>query len=322
MQVGVIDLGRRGAHIVRRLLAGGHQCVVFDECPRRIAELAAERARGASSVSDLASELDAPRVIWLAVPASAVGRTIAELLPHLEAGDILIDSADSHYVDDIRRGADLGAAHIRYVDVGVSGGIGGGPDQTYCLTIGGDEAVVRALDPIFKQLAAEAGYLHCGPAGAGHFVNMIHDGIESCFMEAYAEGFSILRGANVGRMPRGADPQARRLTNLEHFRYEFNLRDVAEVWRHGSLIASSVLDQIACALAKTAMLEASSGSVRRNREDWPGIRAAVDEAVSVPVLAAATYLGGTARDETDFSRKLVAAVQQQVGSDVVEHSTR
>ncbi len=322
MQLGVLDLGERGTAIARRLLAGGHRCVVFDASPRRVAELAAEMAHGAASIADLVNELDAPRVICLAGPVEGIEATIAELRPHAAAGDVIIDFADSYYVDDIRRARELGPAGIHYVDVGMSGSACPG----YCLTIGGDAVVVRCLDPIFKQLTAapdreaaldaqgctaQHGYLHCGSVGAGHFVNMIHNGIEYCLMAAYAEGFSILHAANVGRKDSTNNGEPCRVRFPEYYQYQFNLTDVAEVWRHGSMVASSILDLTARALTRNTSAAALSGLARHVREDWPALRAAVDEAIPIPVLASAMYLSLGVRDESDFSNKLLTAVQHE-----------
>jgi 6-phosphogluconate dehydrogenase len=325
MQVGIIDLGRMGASIVRRLLAAGHQCVVFDTSARRVAELAAERAYGAASLADLANELDAPRTIWLAGPAEAVEPTIANLLPDLDAGDIIVDSGASHYLDDIRRAADLAAAHIHYLDVGIAGAIGRAGCHC-CLTIGGDAQSVRYLDPVFRDLAAPAdlgvaddagvgtarqGYLHCGSAGAGHFVHMIHNGIECCLMAAYVEAFSVLRAAKTGRIDGVAPPQNGRVTSPPCYHYDFSLPDVAEVWRHGSLVGSSVLDLTASALAKNPALQQSPRRPRPARDEWAGIKAAAETSIAIPVLASAMYRTGATAEDSTFSDRLLAAVQQQ-----------
>src|SRR6267143_2626318 len=251
MQIAMIGLGRMGANMARRLLAGGHQCVVFDRTPKVVEELTRAKAVGASSMSDLARKLETPRAIWLMVPAAAVDATIDDLLPHLTSGDILIDGGNSYYVDDIRRAKELAEKGIHYVDVGTSGGVWG-LERGYCLMIGGEDAVVAHLDPVFAKLAtgsasvprtpgresivstADQGYLHCGPNGAGHFVKMVHNGIEYGLMAAYAEGLSVLRSANVGVRQSGADAETTPLRDPGHYQYDFDLRDIAEVWRRGS----------------------------------------------------------------------------------------
>ena len=269
MQLGMIGLGRMGANMVRRLLKGGHQCVVFDRSPQAVADLVKEKAVGASSLADLVKKLDRPRALWLMVPAAVVDKMIADLLPHLEEGDILIDGGNSYYVDDIRRAKELAPKGIHYLDVGTSGGVWG-LERGYCMMIGGPDQAVRRLDPIFKALApgvgdiprtpgreqlggtAEQGYLHCGPSGAGHFVKMVHNGIEYGVMAAYAEGLGVLRGANIGKHAHEIDAETTPLRDPEHYQYDFNLRDIAEVWRRGSVIASWLLDLTAAALAKDA----------------------------------------------------------------------
>jgi 6-phosphogluconate dehydrogenase len=305
VQLGVIHLEGAGAHIVRRLLAGGHKCVVFDPSCRLVAELGAECAYGAASVADLANELDAPRAIVLAGPPASIDSTLAELLPHLEAEDIIVVWGNGSYSDDIRRAGTLATRRIHHVDVGVSGtfGVSG---QACCLTIGGEDGIVRHLDPILAQLApgdskpqdagtAARGFLHCGSAGAGHFVAMIHDGIERCLMAACAEGFGVLHGAG------GATATAH---------YEFQLRKIAELWRHGSRLDSPVLDLVADALAGLGGLEGPSRPRRQACEDWQAIRAAADEAVAIPVLASAMYRTGESPHDPDFSTRLLHAVQQ------------
>ena len=267
MQLGMIGLGRMGANMVRRLIGGGHSCVVYDMAPKAVQDLVREKATGASSLADFTAKLAAPRAIWLMVPAAVVDKTLAALLPHLAAGDIVIDGGNSNYVDDIRRAQELAAKGIHYVDVGTSGGVWG-LERGYCMMIGGEEAIVRHLDPIFARLApgigdiartpgraaaggtAEQGYLHCGANGAGHFVKMVHNGIEYGLMAAYAEGMNVLRGANVGSAQHAVDAETTPLANPEHYRYDFNLPDIAEVWRRGSVIASWLLDLTANALAQ------------------------------------------------------------------------
>src|SRR5439155_17930163 len=278
MQLGMIGLGRMGANMVHRLLAGGHQCVVFDRSPKAVEELVRAKAVGASSVVDLVKKLETPRAVWLMVPAAAVDATIKDLLPHLAAGDIIIDGGNSYYVDDIRRARELAERGIHYVDVGTSGGVYG-RERGYCLMIGGEDAIVKHLDPIFARLApgkgdaprtpgrekiggtAEQGYLHCGPNGAGHFVKMVHNGIEYGLMAAYAEGMGILRSANAGKRQREIDAETTPLRDPERYQYDLDLRDIAEVWRRGSVVASWLLDLTAAALVKDPALSEFSGRV-------------------------------------------------------------
>src|SRR5213083_1354488 len=279
MQLGMIGLGRMGANMVRRLLKGGHRCVVFDTSPKTVNELVQEKAAGSSSLQDLLTKLEKPRAIWLMVPAAVVEKTIADLLPHLEAEDILIDGGNSHYVDDIRRAKELAAKRIHYVDVGTSGGVWG-LERGYCMMIGGEKDVVKHLDPVFSTLApgagdvprtpgrensdgtAEQGYLHCGPNGAGHFVKMVHNGIEYGLMAAYAEGLGILRDANMGKEQHAIDAETTPLRDPEHYQYDLNLRDIAEVRRRGSVIASWLLDLTAAGLVKDPTLCSSRGVFR------------------------------------------------------------
>src|SRR5213083_38042 len=276
MQLGMIGLGRMGANMVRRLLKGGHRCVVFDTSPKTVNELVQEKAAGSSSLQDLLTKLEKPRAIWLMVPAAVVEKTIADLLPHLEAEDILIDGGNSHYVDDIRRAKELAAKRIHYVDVGTSGGVWG-LERGYCMMIGGEKDVVKHLDPIFSTLApgtgdiprtpgrekfdgtAEQGYLHCGPNGAGHFVKMVHNGIEYGIMAAYAEGLNILHHADVGKHQQEIDAETAPLRNPEYYQYDLNLPDVAELWRRGSVIGSWLLDLTADALLKSPDLTTFHG---------------------------------------------------------------
>ena len=260
MQIGMIGLGRMGANMVRRLLTGGHQCAVFDRSPKAVQELVDEKAVGSSSLADFVQKLAKPRVVWLMVPAAVVDQTIGDLLSHLERDDILIDGGNSYYIDDIRRAKELAPKGIHYVDVGTSGGVWG-LERGYCMMIGGEDAVVKHLDPIFARLApgmgkdiprtpgrekaggtAEQGYLHCGPNGAGHFVKMVHNGIEYGIMAAYAEGLGVLRAANVGKQKHEIDAETTPLRDPEHYQYDLNLPDIAEVWRRGSVIASWLLD--------------------------------------------------------------------------------
>ncbi len=333
MQLGMIGLGRMGANMVRRLIKAGHKGVVFDRSPKAVEELVHEKAAGADSLQALAQKLEPPRAVWLMVPAAAVDQTIADLLPHLEAGDILIDGGNSYYVDDIRRAAELASRRIHYVDVGTSGGVWG-LERGYCMMIGGPQEAVRRLDPVFKTLApgigdiprtpgweqlggtAEQGYLHCGPSGAGHFVKMVHNGIEYGLMAAYAEGMGILRNANIGKHTHDVDAETTPLRDPEHYQYDLPLGDIAEVWRRGSVIASWLLDLTAAALAKDAALSDFAGRVSDSGEGRWTIKAAIDEAVPVPVLSTALYERFTSRGEADFQDKLLSAMRFQFGGHV------
>jgi 6-phosphogluconate dehydrogenase len=330
MQLGMIGLGRMGANMVRRLLKAGHQCVVFDMSAKAVEELVKERAAGASSLQDLVTKLDQPRAIWLMVPAAVVDKTIRDLLPDLEAGDILIDGGNSYYVDDIRRAKELKSKQVNYVDVGTSGGVWG-LERGYCMMIGGPDQAVQRLDPVFQALApgvgdiprtpgretiggtAEQGYLHCGPSGAGHFVKMVHNGIEYGVMAAYAEGLGVLRDANIGKRPHEIDAETTPLRDPEHYQYDLNLRDIAEVWRRGSVIASWLLDLTATALVKDAALSAFAGRVSDSGEGRWTIKAAIDEAVPVPVLTTALYERFSSRGEADFQDKVLSAMRFQFG---------
>jgi len=330
MQLGMIGLGRMGANMVRRLIAGGHEGVVFDVAPKAVQELMAQQAVGASSLADLVKKLAKPRAVWLMVPAAVVDQTIADLLPSLEPGDILIDGGNSYYVDDIRRAKELAAKRIHYVDVGTSGGVWG-LERGYCMMIGGEPAVVKHLDPIFARLApgvgdiartpgrqelggtAEHGYLHCGPNGAGHFVKMVHNGIEYGLMAAYAEGFGILRAANAGKQQHDVDAETTPLRNPEHYQYDLDLRDVAEVWRRGSVISSWLLDLTASALTADPALSKFSGRVSDSGEGRWTIKAAIDEAVPTPVLTSALYERFASRGEAEFQNKLLSAMRYQFG---------
>jgi 6-phosphogluconate dehydrogenase len=333
MQLGMIGLGRMGANMVRRLLKGGHRCVVFDMSPTAVNELVQEKAAGSASLSDLVKKLEKPRAVWLMVPAAVVEKTIADLLPHLEAEDILIDGGNSYYVDDILRAKELAAKRIHYVDVGTSGGVWG-LERGYCMMIGGEKDVVKYLDPIFSTLApgagdiprtpgrekfdgtAEQGYLHCGPSGAGHFVKMVHNGIEYGLMAAYAEGLGILRNANVGKEQHPIDAETTPLRDPEHYQYDLDLRDIAEVWRRGSVIASWLLDLTAAGLVKDPALSQFTGRVSDSGEGRWTIKAAIDEAVPVPVLSAALYQRFTSRGEADYQDRLLSAMRYGFGGHV------
>jgi 6-phosphogluconate dehydrogenase len=330
MQLGMIGLGRMGANMVRRLLQGGHQCVVFDRSPQAVTELAQEKAVGTASLADLVKNLEKPRAVWLMVPAAVVDHTIADLLPALEADDILIDGGNSYYVDDIRRAKQLAPKRIHYVDVGTSGGVWG-LERGYCMMIGGEQAVVKHLDPIFATLApgvgdilrtpgrekiggtAEQGYLYCGPNGAGHFVKMVHNGIEYGIMAAYAEGLGVLRAANVGKQEHTIDAETTPLRDPEHYQYDLNLPDIAEVWRRGSVIASWLLDLTATALVADPALSGFEGRVSDSGEGRWTIKAAIDEAVPVHVLTAALYERFSSRGEADFADKLLSAMRYEFG---------
>ena len=330
MQLGMIGLGRMGANMVRRLINRGHNCVVFDRSPQVVSELVKERAIGSASLAEFVKKLEKPRAIWLMVPAAVVDQTIADLLPHLDAGDILIDGGNSYYIDDIRRAKELGPK-FHYVDVGTSGGVWG-LERGYCMMIGGEKDVVQRLDPIFSALGpgigdiprtpgrekiggtAEQGYLHCGPNGAGHFVKMVHNGIEYGIMAAYAEGLGILRSANVGKRGKTAlDAETTPLRNPEEYQYDLNLPDVAEVWRRGSVIASWLLDLTASALMQDANLSKFAGRVSDSGEGRWTIKAAIDEAVPAPVLTSALYERFSSRGEADFADKLLSAMRFEFG---------
>jgi 6-phosphogluconate dehydrogenase len=330
MQIGMIGLGRMGANMVRRLLEGGHECVVFDMSPKAVEELVKEKAVGSSSLADFVKKLTKPRAVWLMVPAAVVDKSIADLIPHLERDDILIDGGNSYYVDDIRRAKDLAPKGIHYVDVGTSGGVWG-LERGYCMMIGGEDSVVKHLDPIFARLApglgdiertpgrekvggtAEEGYLHCGPNGAGHFVKMVHNGIEYGIMAAYAEGLGVLRSANVGKGKHEIDAETTPLRDPEHYQYDLNLPDIAEVWRRGSVIASWLLDLTAAALIQDPGLKKFEGRVSDSGEGRWTIKAAIDEAVPAHVLSAALYERFSSRGEADFADKLLSAMRYEFG---------
>jgi 6-phosphogluconate dehydrogenase len=330
MQLGMIGLGRMGANMVRRLMKGGHACSVFDSSAEAAAALAKEGAAGAASLADLVSRLERPRALWLMVPAAVVDKTIAELLPHLDPGDTLIDGGNSHYIDDIRRAKELAPMKIEYLDVGTSGGVWG-LERGYCMMIGGPAATVQRLGPILRTLApgigdiartpgrttgrgtAEDGYLHCGDSGAGHFVKMVHNGIEYGLMAAYAEGMGILRSANVGKVQHAADAETTPLRDPEHYQYELNLPDIAELWRRGSVVSSWLLDLTAAALIDDPTLAGFAGRVSDSGEGRWTIQAAIDEAVPAPVLTSALYARFSSRGEADFQNRLQSAMRFQFG---------
>ncbi len=330
MELGMIGLGRMGGNMVRRLLGAGHRCVAYDRHPEPVQALAREGAVGATSLEDLVGKLTPPRVVWLMVPAGVVDDQLAALTPHLSPGDIIIDGGNSHYPDDIRRAAELGARKVHYVDVGTSGGVWG-LERGYCLMIGGEEPVVRRLDPILAALApgvgtvrrtpgrersdgtAERGYLHCGPSGAGHFVKMVHNGIEYGLMAAYAEGLNILRHADAGLETEAADAETTPLRHPELYRYEFDLPQIAEVWRRGSVIASWLLDLTAQALLESPDLADFSGRVSDSGEGRWTLDAAIDESVPAPVLSAALFDRFRSRGEGEFADKLLSALRYQFG---------
>jgi len=319
-----------GANMVRRLLKGGHECVVFDMSPKAVKELAKEKAVGATSLADLVKKLKQPRAVWLMVPAAVVDTTIAQILPALEPDDVLIDGGNSYYVDDIRRAKELASKRIHYVDVGTSGGVWG-LERGYCMMIGGEPKVVQRLDPIFACLApgrgdiartpgrakikgtAEEGYLHCGPNGAGHFVKMVHNGIEYGLMAAYAEGLGVLQSANVGKQTHAIDAETTPLRDPEHYQYDLNLADISEVWRRGSVIASWLLDLTASALIEDPALSKFAGRVSDSGEGRWTIKAAIDEAVPTPVLTTALYERFSSRGEADFQNKLLSAMRYEFG---------
>jgi 6-phosphogluconate dehydrogenase len=330
MQIGMIGLGRMGANMVRRLLSGGHECVVNDRNPEAVHALVDEGAIPAASLQAFIEKLDAPRSIWLMVPAALVDTIIDQLLTVVAAGDIIIDGGNSYYVDDIRRARELKSKGIHYVDVGVSGGVWG-LERGYCQMIGGESETVKHLDPIFKTLApgrasvastpgrtvaestADEGYLHCGPSGAGHFVKMVHNGIEYGLMAAYAEGLNVLHHANVGKAERIADAETTPLKHPEHYQYDFNMADITEVWRRGSVIASWLLDLTAIALHESPKLEGFSGRVSDSGEGRWTIDAAIEEGVPVPVLSSALFQRFSSRGEADFANKVLSAMRLQFG---------
>src|ERR1035438_8520079 len=333
MQLGMIGLGRMGASMVRRLLQGGHECVVFDMNPDNVKDVANKGATGAASLEDFMAKLKPPRAVWLMVPAAAVEATVHDLAGEMQQGDIVIDGGNSYYIDDIRRAKELKPKGIRYVDVGTSGGVWG-IERGYCLMIGGEGDAVLHLDPIFKTLApgrgdiprtpgrekvrgtVKEGYLHCGPSGAGHFVKMVHNGIEYGLMAAYSEGLNILRHANVGKNSLTADAETTPLRNPEFYQYDFNLGDIAEVWRRGSVVASWLLDLTAIALFGQPDLSKFSGRVSDSGEGRWTITAAIDEGAPAPVLSAALYQRFASRGEEDFGDKLLSAMRFEFGGHI------
>ena len=333
MQLGMIGLGRMGGNMVRRLLKSGHQCVVYNRSAQAVAELVKEKAIGTTSLVDFVKKLNKPRVVWLMVPTGAVDNVIADLLPHIERGDILVDGGNSYYIDDIRRAKNLTSKGIHYLDVGTSGGVWG-LERGYCMMIGGEVEAVKHLDPIFAALApgrgdiprtparekvngtSEQGYLHCGPHGAGHFVKMVHNGIEYGVMAAYAEGLGVLKAANVGKKTGAIDAETTPLRDPEHYQYDFNLPEIAEVWRRGSVIASWLLDLIATSLIRDPALSKFSGRVSDSGEGRWTIKAAIDEGVPAHVLSSALYERFSSRGEADFVDKLLSAMRYQFGGHI------
>ena len=338
MQLGMIGLGRMGANMVRRLIKGGHDCVVFDTSAKARDDLAKDKATAATSLQDLVEKLQKPRALWLMVPAAIVDKMIADLLPHLEAGDTLIDGGNSYYVDDLRRSKALAPRGIHYVDVGTSGGVWG-LERGYCMMIGSEAETVQRLDPIFATLApgigtiertpgreklkgtAERGYLHCGSNGGGHFVKMVHNGIEYGLMAAYAEGLDVLRAANVGKQTHEIDAETTPLRDPESYQYDFNLPDVTEVWRRGSVVASWLLDLTAAALAEDPVLSKFAGQVSDSGEGRWTIKAAIDEGVPTPVLTTALYERFSSRGNAVFQGRLLSAMRYEFGGHLEKPAT-
>jgi 6-phosphogluconate dehydrogenase len=330
MQLGMVGLGRMGANMVRRLIRGGHQCVVYDRAPQAVKDLVKEKAVGADSAADLVKKLAKPRAVWLMVPAAVVDKTIAEFVPLLESGDILIDGGNSYYVDDIRRAKELASKKIHYVDVGTSGGVWG-LERGYCMMIGGEKDVVQRLDPIFATLApgignipltpgreriggtAEQGYLHCGPNGAGHFVKMVHNGIEYGIMAAYAEGLNVIRNADIGKRQQEMDAETAPLEHPEYYQYDIDTTAVAEVWRRGSVIGSWLLDLTAEALLQSPDLDAFSGRVSDSGEGRWTSTAAIEEGIPTPVLTAALYSRFSSRKLDEFANRTLSAMRKEFG---------
>ena len=340
MQLGMVGLGRMGANMVRRLTAHGHQCVGFDHSPQTAVQMEKEKVLTASSsLQDLIGKLTKPRALWLMIPAAVVDDTIAQIVPHLESGDILIDGGNSYYIDDIRRSKTLAPKGIHYVDVGTSGGVWG-LERGYCLMIGGPDAAVQRLDPIFKAIGpgigdiprtpgmdkiggtAEQGYLHCGPSGAGHFVKMVHNGIEYGMMAAYAEGLNVLKAADIGKRTAEIDAETTPLRDPEHYQYNLNLAQVTEVWRRGSVIASWLLDLTATALAEDPQLSKFSGRVSDSGEGRWTIKAGIDEGVPTPVLTTALYERFSSRGDADFADKLLSSMRYEFGGHLEKPATK
>jgi 6-phosphogluconate dehydrogenase len=338
MQLGMIGLGRMGANMVRRLIRDGHECVVYDHSPDAVEALVRDGAGGRNSLQEFVAQLKPPRTVWLMVPAAVVDQTLDELVSRLQAGDVVIDGGNSYYVDDLRRGAKLKETGIDYVDVGTSGGVWG-LERGYCLMIGGPDPAVARLDPIFKSLApgasaavertpgrsgqpttAELGYLHCGPSGAGHFVKMVHNAIEYGLMAAYGEGLNILHHANVGKTNRSVDAETTPLRDPERYQYDFDLAQIAEVWRRGSVIASWLLDLTAAALLGDPRLDQYAGRVADSGEGRWTVIAAVDEGAPAPVLSASLFERFSSRGEDLFADKLQSAMRQQFGGHVEQKS--
>jgi 6-phosphogluconate dehydrogenase len=335
MQLGMIGLGRMGANMVRRLMKGGHECVVYDRDYANVNKMSAEGAHGAASIKDLVKQLKAPRAIWMMVPAGGVDDAVHEVAAELQRGDVVIDGGNSYYIDDIRRAKELSPKGVHYLDVGVSGGVLG-LERGYCLMIGGPKDEVQHLDPIFQTLApgrataertpgrekdpagstAEEGYVYCGPNGAGHFVKMVHNGIEYGLMGAIAEGLNILKHANVGKEDHAVDAETTPLRDPEHYRYDFNLADITEVWRRGSVVSSWLLDLTAAALAEQPDLAKFDGRVSDSGEGRWTLKAAIDEAVPAPVLSAAVFQRFSSRDESDFANRVLSALRFEFGGHV------
>jgi 6-phosphogluconate dehydrogenase len=338
MQLGMIGLGRMGANMVRRLERAGHQCVAFDRSVDSVNQVARDGATAATSLDDLVKKLQKPRAIWLMVPAAVVDATLKDLAGKLDPGDIVIDGGNSYYIDDIRRAKELNTKSLHYVDVGTSGGVWG-LERGYCQMIGGEKQIVQHLDPIFKSLApgrgdisrtpgrekvpgtAEEGYLHCGPSGAGHFVKMVHNGIEYALMAAYAEGLNILKHANAGSGTREIDAETTPLRNPENYRYDFPLADVTEVWRRGSVVASWLLDLTAISLLEQPSLEKFSGRVSDSGEGRWTILAAIESTAPAPVLTASLFQRFVSRGEDDFADKLLSAMRFQFGGHIEKAAT-
>ncbi len=329
----MIGLGRMGANMVRRLLRGGHECVVYDMSAKAVEDLVKEKAVGSASLAEFVKNLTKPRVVWMMVPAGVVDKTVTDVLPHLERDDILIDGGNSYYIDDIRRAKELAPKGIHYVEVGTSGGVWG-LERGYCMMIGGEAEVVKRLDPIFATLApgrgdiprtpgrekvggtAEHGYLHCGPSGAGHFVKMVHNGIEYGLMAAYAEGLNVLKAANVGKKTGDVDAETTPLREPDHYQYDLNLSDITEVWRRGSVISSWLLDLSASALMHDPDLSKFAGRVSDSGEGRWTIKAAIDEGVPAFVLSSALYERFSSRGEADFADKLLSAMRYEFGGHI------